>query len=327
MRKRVIIDTDPGIDDALALMLALKSDELHIEAVTTVSGNVSLEQATKNAALLLELLDPGPRPILAMGFEHPVENGFTRSQSVHGSDGLGGLHRFTNRDGALGYPEPTFSGSLPDAIDILFDLVNRYPDELTLITLGPLTNLAQALEKDAAQTRRLREVIIMGGAIKVPGNITPAAEFNIFADPHGAQQVFQSDLSMTLVPLDVTEKVCLTAEDMNQLSRDMDQPLGEFVRHITGHSMDYMSKARGISGIYLHDPLAVGAAIDPMMAATSPLHVAVETGKGITRGMTLADTRAISEHLKQPANLDVALEVNSERFLTFFKERLCRKSR
>jgi len=326
MGKRVIIDTDPGIDDALALMLALKSDELHIEAVTTVSGNVSLEQATKNAALLLELLNPSPRPLLGAGSERPREKAAMKSQSVHGSDGLGGLHRFRNRDGTPRYPEPSITRPLPDAIEILFDLVNRYPEELTLITLGPLTNLAQALAKDANQIKRLREVISMGGAIKVPGNVTPAAEFNILTDPHGAQRVFESGLPMTLVPLDVTEKVRLTAEDIHELGRDMDEPWGALVSHITGHSMDHMSKIRGVSGIYLHDPLAVGVAIDPMMVVTSPLHVAVETGKGITRGMTLADTRSISKQLKHPANLHVALEVESERFRTFFKERLCRRS-
>jgi purine nucleosidase/pyrimidine-specific ribonucleoside hydrolase len=106
----------------------------------------------------------------------------------------------------------------------------------------------------------------------------------------------------------------------------MDEPWGALVSHITGHPMDHMSKIRGVSGIYLHDPLAVGVAIDPMMVVTSPLHVAVETGKGITRGMTLADTCSISKQLKQPANLHVALEVESERFRTFFKERLCRRS-
>jgi purine nucleosidase/pyrimidine-specific ribonucleoside hydrolase len=325
MGKRVIIDTDPGVDDALALALALKSEELHVEAVITAAGNVSLEQATENAALLLELLDPSPRPLLAMGSERPLEQGFMRSQSVHGIDGLGGLHHFKNPDGSPRYPEAVVPTHIPDATELLFDLLKRYPEEVVLITLGPLTNLAHALRKDKRRVQHLGEVVIMGGAIRVPGNISPAAEFNIFADPPAAHQVFQSGLPMTLVPLDVTEKVCLKAEEIQELARDMDEPLGRFVRDITEQSIEHMREERGISGIYLHDPLAVAVAIDPMMVHTSPLHVAVETNRGITQGMTLADTRSMREELKQPANLDVALEVKSEQFLTLFKERLCRR--
>jgi inosine-uridine nucleoside N-ribohydrolase len=323
---RVIIDTDPGVDDALALLLAFKSHDLHVEAVTTVSGNVSLEQATKNAALLLEFLDPDPRPILAMGSQRSGENGFTRSQSVHGPDGLGGLYRLENGDGSPRYPEARVPAHIPDATEVLFDLLDRYPEELLLIALGPLTNLAQALKKDPRRVKRLREVVIMGGAIGVAGNITPAAEFNIFTDPHAAHRVFQSGLPMTLVPLDVTEKVCLKAEEIQELSRDMEESWGKLLCDITEQSIGHMRESRGISGIYLHDPLAVGVAIDPSMVTTASLHVEVETSGGITQGMTLADTRAIREELKQLPNLEVALEVQSERFLTLFKERLCQRS-
>jgi inosine-uridine nucleoside N-ribohydrolase len=326
MGKRVIIDTDPGVDDALALVLALKSYEIHVEAITTVNGNVSVGQATRNAALLLELLDPRPRPILAMGASKPLHKHQIRAQSVHGSDGLGGLYRFKNPDGSPRYPEESLPGQIPNATELLFDLLKRYPDEMSLITLGPLTNLAEALQKDAKRVKRLREVVIMGGAIGVPGNITPAAEFNIFIDPHAAQRVFHSGLPMTLVPLDVTEKVCLESEEIQALDRVMEEPLGGFVRDITEKSIEHMRETREMSAIYLHDPLAVGVAIDPTMVKAACLHVEVETSRGTTQGMTIADTRAITDDLKQPPNLDVALEVESEWFLTFFKERLCRRS-
>jgi len=326
MGKRVIIDTDPGVDDALALVLALKSHELHIEAITTVNGNVSLEQATKNAALLLGLLDPRPRPILAMGAAKPLRKNHVRAQSVHGVDGLGGLHRFVNRDGSPRYPEAALPGQIPDATEVLLDLLDRYPHEISLITLGPLTNLAEALKQDARRVKRLREVVIMGGAIGVPGNITPAAEFNIFTDPHAAHRVFRSGLPMTLVPLDVTEKVCLDSEEIQSLARLMEKPLGGLVRDMTEQSVKYMTEFRGISAIYLHDPLAVGVAIDPMTVKTASLYVDVETSKCITQGTTIADARPITDALKQPPNLDVALEVESARFLQFFKERLCQRS-
>jgi inosine-uridine nucleoside N-ribohydrolase len=326
MQKRVIIDTDPGIDDALALMLALKSHELQVEAVTTVNGNVSVGQATKNAALLLELLDPRPRPILATGSAQPLKKGRERAQSVHGSDGLGGLHRFRNPDGSPRYPEPVLPTQIPDAAEVLFDLLNRYPDEISLIMLGPLTNLAEALRKNERRVKRLREVVGMGGAVGVPGNITPAAEFNIFTDPHAARRVFQSGLAVTLVPLNVTEKVFFGWEEIQALAQVLEEPLGGFVRDITEQSIEHMKEVRGRAGIYLHDPLAVGVAIDPTMVTTAPLHVEVEAGGGITRGMTVADTRAIADELKRPPNLEVALEVESKRFLAFFKERLCRRS-
>jgi inosine-uridine nucleoside N-ribohydrolase len=326
MGKRVIIDTDPGVDDALALVLALKSYELRVEAIATVNGNVSVAQATRNAALLLELLDPRPRPILAMGASEPLHKRQIRAQSVHGSDGLGGLQRFVNRDGSPRYPEAALPGRIPNATDVLFDLLKRYPDEISLITLGPLTNLAEALQKDAKRVKRLREVVIMGGAVGVPGNITPAAEFNIFIDPHAAHRVFRSGLPMTLVPLDVTEKVCLESEEIQELARVMEEPLSGFVRDITEKSIEYMRETRAISAIYLHDPLAVGVAIEPTMVKTASLHVEVETSRGTAQGMTIADIRAITDNLKQPPNLDVALEVESERFLTFFKERLCQRS-
>jgi inosine-uridine nucleoside N-ribohydrolase len=326
VEKRVIIDTDPGVDDALALVLALKSRELHVEAITTVNGNVSLEQATKNAALLFELVDPGPRPILAMGSARASKKSPIRVQSVHGSDGLGGLHRFKHRDGSPKYSEPVLPKQIPNATEVLFDLVKRYPNEMSLIMLGPLTNLAEALEKDARRVGDLREVLIMGGAIGVPGNVTPAAEFNMFMDPQAAHRVFRSGLPMTLVPLDVTEKVCLESGEIQELVSAIEGPLGGFIRDITEQSIEHMTEARGVSGVYLHDPLAVGVAIDPMLVKAVPLHVEVETSRGISRGMTIADTRAIRDDLKQPANLDVALEVESERFLTLFKERLCQRS-
>lgn len=322
----MIIDTDPGVDDALALLLALSSEELNVEAITTVNGNVSLGQATRNAALLLEFMDPRPRPILAMGASQPFHKGPIRAQSIHGPDGLGGLRRFVNQDGSPRYPEAPLPRQIPNATEVIFDLLKRYPDEMNLITLGPLTNLAEALQKDARRVKRLREVVIMGGAIGVPGNITPATEFNIFIDPHAAHRVFHSGLPMTLVPLDVTEKVCLGSEEIQGLARVMEEHLGGFVRDITEKSIEHMREARGMSAIYLHDPLAVGVAIEPTMVKAAPLHVEVETSRGIAQGMTIADTRAITDDLKQPPNLDVALEVESEQFLTFFKERLCQRS-
>jgi len=326
MKKRVVIDTDSGVDDALALLLALLSPELQVEAISTVTGNVPLEQATINVALILSLLDSKTPLILARGAAEPLEKGLITAQSIHGWDGLGELNRFKNSDGSPRYLYPQLPQDLPDATEVLLDLLKRYPDELSLITLGPLTNLAEALRADKRRVRRLREVVIMGGAIRVCGNIRPAAEFNIFVDPHAAQRVFQSGLPIKLVPLDVTERVCLGPMEIENLAQDMDEPLGRFLSDATSKAIKYMKQMRGVEAIFLHDPLAVGVAINPSMVETPLLHVEVETHEGITQGMTLADFRAIRDDLKQPPNLYVALEVDTELFLAFFKERLCPRS-
>lgn len=326
MQKRVIIDTDPGVDDALAILLALLSPELKVEAITTVNGNVSLEQATKNAALLLDLLDPKPRPILARGAAKPLKKRAFRSQPIHGSNGLGDLHRLKNADGSRKYSDPELPHHTPHATDVIFDLLTRYPGELSLIALGPLTNLAEALIADEKRLKGLQEVIIMGGAIRVPGNVTPAAEFNIFVDPHAAHRVFKSGLPVTLVPLDVTQKVCLESKEIENLAQAMGPPLGVFLSDCTSQAMEHMVRLKGVAGVYLHDPLAVGVAIRPSLVKTAPLSVDVETRRGITQGMTLADLRAIRDDLKQPPNIHVALEVAAKQFLSLFKERLCPRS-
>jgi inosine-uridine nucleoside N-ribohydrolase len=166
----------------------------------------------------------------------------------------------------------------------------------------------------------------MGGAIRVPGNITPAAEFNIFVDPDAAGRVFASGLPMKLVPLDVTEEVLLESGEIEELVRKMEPHLGTFLSDCTSKAVGTMERVKGIAGIYLHDPLAVGVAIDHSIVNTTPLHVDIETRRGMAQGMTLADLRAIRDDLKQPPNMHVALEVAAERFLSFFKERLCPKS-
>lgn len=321
-----MIDTDSGVDDALALLLALLSPELQVEAISTVSGNVPLDQATINAALIVSLLDFRPPLILARGAAEPLEKGLITAQSIHGWDGLGELNRFKNSDGSPRYLYPQLPQDLPDATEVLLDLLKRYPDELSLITLGPLTNLAEALRADKGRVKRLREVVIMGGAITVCGNIRPSAEFNIFVDPRAAQRVFQSGLPIKLVPLDVTERVRLGPMEIENLAQNMDEQLGRFLSDATSKAMEYMKQMRGVETIFLHDPLAVGVAIDASLVETTLLHVDVETHEGITQGMTLADLRAIRDDLKQPPNLHVALEVDTKLFLAFFKERLCPRS-
>lgn len=322
--KRVIIDTDPGVDDALALFLALKSPELRVEAITTVAGNAPVEYCTRNAFLLLNLLDAEPRPAVAQGASRPLERELQAALDVHGSDGLGGLANFRNPDGLPRYPEPEISLTTQGAADLILELVSRSPGEITLITLGPLTNVAQALRQDRDTMKKLGRLVCMGGAIAVPGNISPTAEFNIATDPEAAQIVFSAGLPLTLIPLDVTERVRLSGDALRTWVEPLADPPAQFLLDCTAHLIAFAEEWDGFSGITLHDPLTVGAVLEPELVKTQPYDVQVETRGEITTGMTVADRRRL--RAEGTPNMDVALDVDTDRFLSLFMERLCRRS-
>jgi inosine-uridine nucleoside N-ribohydrolase len=323
---RVIIDTDPGIDDALALILAFASPELKIEAITTVAGNVPVTQATRNACLLLEVMDPHPRPPVASGAAHPMTRPLRTAQDFHGEDGLGELSRFKTEEGTPRYPEPQQLLVTQSAPALIADLISAVPKELVLICLGPLTNLANAIQAAPAAMTGVKEIIVMGGAIEAPGNVTPGAEFNLYVDPDAAGLVFASGLPMTLVPLDVTERVLLMPELIDAVVRRIGSRVTQFVCDTTERLFRVEQGRTGRAATPLHDPLAVGVAIDPSLVTRRPLHVEVETGNGPARGMTIADRRQIREDWKQPPNLQVCTDVDAGRFMALFLERICRPS-
>jgi purine nucleosidase/pyrimidine-specific ribonucleoside hydrolase len=322
MPRRVIIDTDPGVDDALALILALQSPELAVDAITTVSGNVHVDLATQNALTVLGLFPPERRPPVARGADRPLARSWETAPHVHGDDGLGGLSRLRTPAGHRRYP-PASAALVPvDAVTCLLDCIRRAPGELTLIALGPLTNLAQALRRDASVVRQLAAVVVMGGAVTVPGNVTPVAEFNMYVDPEAAQEVFAAGLPLTLIGLDVTEQVRLTAETIERRLHPMDSLLSRFVVECTAHTVRYSTRAERPPGMAMHDPLAVGALIDPTLVRTTPFSVQVETKGEFTTGMLVADRRPLRLDRKAPANVNVALEVEADRFLELFLARL-----
>ncbi|MEJ5376886.1 MAG: nucleoside hydrolase [bacterium] len=323
MCQRIIIDTDPGVDDALALILALRSAEVRLEAITTVGGNVGLEQTTRNALRVLKILEPNPRPVVAMGGSPPNPRGTPRAVSVHGKDGLGELDSFLNPDGSAVYPEVVIPGDLPCAEDVVVDLLERYPGEILMITLGPLTNLARLLEIAPEKARRLQGIIVMGGSVASPGNVTPVAEFNIYSDPEAAQKVFSCGLPVSLVGLDVTRRVRLSREDLARLPGQDKDPVARFLRDSTKKAIDFMEQREGSASMALHDPLAVAAAIRPEILEMVGLHVEVETRGNITYGMTVADRRPIKDRFKRAPNVQVALDVDANKFMALFKERLC----
>lgn len=316
--RHVIIDTDPGVDDALALILALQSPELRVDAITTVSGNVHVEIATRNALTVLGLFPPERRPRVAKGADRPLARPLYTAAHVHGDDGLGGVSALRLPDGQPHYPPANAALAACHAVDCLLDLIRRFPGELTLIALGPLTNVALALQRDEAVMRQLADVVIMGGAVTVPGNITPVAEFNIYVDPEAAQIVMTSGLPLTLIGLDVTERVRLTAEILDQQVCPLGTWLSRFLLDCTAQTIQFSTRVERPPGMAMHDPLAVGAVIDPTLVRTTPLPLQVETTGERTAGMTVADRRPLRPEFKAAANVKVALDVDGSRFLERF---------
>lgn len=316
----VVIDTDPGVDDALALCLALCSPELRVEAITTVAGNVPVGVATRNALRILDLLRPTPRPILAQGASEPLKRPLQTASEVHGDDGLGGATALREADGRPRYPDPPIGPDRTDAPELLGEMAERFAARLTIITLGPLTNLALALRSHGPLLRKVGQVVAMGGALRVPGNVTPVAEFNIWVDPEAAAEVLQAGLPLRLVGLDVTHQVRLAARDLPPPG----DAVARFIRDITGQTLAWSQAVEG-GGMPLHDPLAVAAAADPTLCTWEALPVRVETRGELTTGMTVADLRP-GRGGRGGATCEVAIAVEAERARRFVMERLWRSS-
>jgi len=315
MPKPVIIDTDPGIDDALALLLAFGSPELAPVCITSVSGNVDVDTATDNILRILAHIGPDPAPEIARGAESPLEKEPEHATFLHGADGLGGA------GGEL--PDPRGADapglSAEHAADCILRHIERATEPPVLVALGPLTNVALAAQKAPDILRRLDRLIIMGGAISVAGNITPAAEFNFYVDPLAARMVLDSGPRITLVGLDVTRKARLRQPDLEACP---DTPRARLVRRITSDNFAHTRETEGRDSIPLHDPLAVALAFRPELCDAWELPLQVETRGEICEGMSLADRRPISSRLKAPPNARVCLDVDAQSFVTLFLERV-----
>ena len=321
----VVIDTDSGIDDALAIVLALRSRELRVELVTTVAGNVGLRAATDNARRLLALHEPTESPRLVAGAARPLRGRPTTATEAHGDDGLAGLSRVRDARGRLLFPASR--GPLPTrehAANAIVTGAREHGDALTIIALGPLTNLARAIDANASAMRAVGRLIVMGGAIEAPGNVTAAAEFNFHADPEAADCVLTSGMRITLVGLDVTRQVRLRWPVVRDALRDNESSLARAIRHM----MRPVDSNDG--GLFLHDPLAVALAVDATLVRTRALPVRVETKGEHTRGMSIADRRQTPGAPRTGAPdagdgaplVDVAFEVDTARVLGLVAERV-----
>ena len=296
-----LIDTDPGIDDALALLVAWGSPELEVEAVTTVAGNVPVDVATRNLLRLLDLGRPARPPRIAAGAARPLARELRTARGYHGEDGLGDV---------AGWPAVDASTVPSNAVEVLVDTARRHGPRLTLVALGPLTNIALALDAGPAAMATIGRVVVMGGAVDVPGNVTPTAEFNAWVDPDAARAVFAAGLPIDLVPLDATRQVVLPRAELDARLAHLGGPIAARVAAFTelGFRID---AARGTRGMVLHDPLAVGVAIDPTLVAWETVRLSIERDGETRRAAGVPNCR-------------VARRVDAERFLATFLERLGR---
>jgi inosine-uridine nucleoside N-ribohydrolase len=305
--KKVVIDCDVGVDDALALILAFHSPELDVRAVTGVNGNVPLEQVFENIQKVLSLIQPKNKPLIAKGADRPLKGKPLYAHSVHGQDGLGGakIDRDEGKQWWQFYAGP--------ADELITKMARQVPDEMTLIAIGPLTNLALAIQKAPEGMRKLKEVVIMGGAVRTGGNITSSSEFNIFSDPTAAKIVLESKLSITLVPLDVTHQVSLTPQWMEQKVIPISNSFSKFAIEATGYDCT-LHQFRNKEIVHLHDPLAVGVVTHPDLVKKQKLSLTVETQEGEYFGKIVEGLGG--------SDIDVCLAVDAKRFLELFLSRL-----
>jgi inosine-uridine nucleoside N-ribohydrolase len=320
----VLIDTDPGIDDALALLLAFHSPEWRVVALTIVAGNVPVDVGGRNAARVLAAANPTDPPRIALGPPGPRVGPLVTASHIHGDDGLGGLSALRDADGCPRFPEAAVAHHPGDAADLLVECARRWPDELVVVALGPLTNVAAAVDRDREALRRVRAVVAMGGSVAAGGNATAAAEFNIFVDPEAAACVLAAGLPLVLVPLDVTQQVVWPAERIARLAGGPDR-LSRFAHAVAERGLA-LARAAGEAGIVMHDPLAVGVALDASLVESAPLSVAVETAGTLTRGMTVVDRRPPAPGRRVEPNCRVVLRVEAARFLALYEARVCGES-
>jgi inosine-uridine nucleoside N-ribohydrolase len=298
----ILIDCDPGHDDAIAILLALASPEVELRAVTTVAGNQTLDKTTRNALKVLELAGRTDVPVAA-GAERPLQRKLRTAAHVHGESGLDGP--------AL--PEPTMRPLDVHAADLLAELIEP---GVVLVPTGPLTNVALLLQRHPDVRDRLDRIVWMGGAI-AEGNVTPAAEFNAFVDPEAAAQVFASGIPVTMIGLDVTHRALFTRAHAERLRGT--GPAGRVVAELSDFFQQFHERRYGMNGAPIHDALAVAHVIDPTLVTTLHCNVEIETASHHCDGRTVVDRWLVTGN---PRNAHVGIDVDAERFLELLVERI-----
>lgn len=303
-RERIILDCDPGVDDAVAILLALAApDEIELTAITTVAGNVPLAKTEANARRVCSLV--GRRDIaIHAGCARPIMPGKPRRASVHGTDGLGDV----------GVPAATFELRPEHAVDVLIDRISAAPGEITLCPIGPMTNIAVALVKEPSIAEKIRRIVFMGGAAFRPGNVTPEAEFNVWVDPHAADIVLAAGIPTVMIGMDVTQKARITPERVAAL------------RSLGGRPMEMvaaMLASYAAGDLFLHDACVIAYLMDETLFSGIDAYVRVDCQDGLCHGRTVA---AVSERDRagMAANCHVVTKVDEERLFALLTERLKR---
>ena len=307
MTKHILIDTDPGIDDALAILLALASPELEVEGISIVHGNCSAQQGTINALSILELANAAHIPV-ATGCDLPLVQPSLLAPETHGNTGLGYAQ----------LPKPRARPTVQHGSDFLIEKIMSRPGEISLVCIGPLTNVAMAIRKEPRIVQAVKEVFIMGGAIRHEGNTTPLAEFNTYVDPHAAHIVYHSGMPIVLTPLDVTYECILTPDDVKRLLK-IDSPITKFIADSTRFYMEFHDEYQKIEGCVINDPLTLALTLMPELCNYQEVYVDVDISGGVSMGKTYADFYKVT---KQPANMKAALEVKARAFLELFLSRM-----
>ena len=305
--KPVILDVDPGHDDAVALMIACGSPDLDLLAVTTVAGNVPLEKTTRNALRVLSLVGRTEVPVAA-GASEPLHRPLRTAEDIHGESGLDGPQ----------IPEAGFAPDERDAVSLIADTLRLSPEPVTLVPVGPLTNVAAFVRSHPDLRDKVARISLMGGSIGL-GNTTPAAEFNIFVDPEAAREVFESGLPITMSGLDVTHQA-----GAGPAQRERLRSTGGIGGVVAGFLDFFAATYEGVFGFDappLHDPVALAAVVDPRVLRTRPMRVDVECDSDLTRGETVCDFYGVTG---RPPNADVGVELDREAFFELLYDALGR---
>lgn len=309
--QKIIIDTDPGQDDAVAILLALASpDEIEVLGITAVAGNVPLSLTERNARIVCELAG---RPDIAVyaGCDRPLKRKLVTAEHVHGKTGLDGPK----------LPEPKIKLQEKHGVDFIIDTILQEPgNSVSLCPLGPLTNIASAILKQPKIVSRIKQIVLMGGAYFEVGNITPTAEFNIFVDPDAAKIVFEAGIDIVAMPLDVTHKALVTGE-RNEAFRQLQSPVGIAVAEMTDFFERFDKEKYGSSGAPLHDPCVTAYLINPKIFSGKKINVEIEIESELTLGMTVADWWGVTD---RKANTFFVSDLDSEKFFNLLTERLGR---
>lgn len=307
MPKHIIFDTDPGIDDSLALLLALASPEIVVDGISIVHGNCSANQAVSNALSVLELAQAAHIPVYK-GCELPLVRPSLLAPETHGDRGLGYAE----------LAEPKTKPQVQRGSDFLIERIMSKPGEITIVAIGPLTNVALAIRQEPRIVAAVKEVFIMGGAIRHEGNATPVGEFNTYADPHAAHIVFHSGMPITLTPLDVTYQCVLMKQDVARLLK-IESPITRFIADATRYYMEFHDEYQSIDGCVINDPLTLAMTFMPELCDYQDLYVDVDLSGGVSTGSTFADFYRMT---RKPANMKVALGVRQRDFFELFLARM-----